>query len=292
MKTWVYRLAAVTVGIGCLGLSLFLCEQAFEKVLDFRELERIPLSEVAESVGGESQVRGRVSLFEEKSLTAPKSGASSVYYRYLVEREETDSDGDTTWRTIRDDQAAVDFTLSDDSGVALVLARSASGRLKWSIAQKYHSREGEYRYTEWRIDPGNEITIFGWIRFDPEAIVEFPHTGHYQPIVSSFTGSDERADVAMDAIINLWGGITALILACYGLIYFARIHRTLVFLLIISLSGSLLLFHYGYRSVLTDLTSGLDRVDQQSTRALARINTTLDSHGYSPVQFSAPFNPG
>ena len=271
-------------------MSLFLCERAFEKVLEFRELERIPLSRVAESVGGESQIRGRVSLIEGKSLTGPKSAAVCVYYRYLVEREEKDSDGDTTWRTIRDEQAALDFDLTDDSGSVLVRAKSASNHLRWSIAQKYFTQEGKYRYTEWRVDPGNDITVFGWMSYEPDAVVTFPYSSHYQPIISSFTGSDERADVAMDAVLFLWGGVTLLILACFCLIYLARIHRTLVFLLVISLSGSLLLFHYGYRSVQADLNRGLERVDQHSTRALARINSKFKDRGYSLVDFSVPFD--
>jgi hypothetical protein len=290
MKRWMYRFFAVTVCAVSLAVSLFLCEQAFEKVLEFRELERIPLSRLADSVGGESQVRGRVSLINDKSLSGPKSGATCVYYRYLVEREEKDSDGDTTWRTIRDEQAALDFQLTDDSGSALVRARSANNHLRWSVAQKYFIREGKYRYTEWRVDPGNDITVFGWMNYEPDAILTFPYSGHYQPIISSFTGSDERADVAMDAVLFLWGGVTALILACFCLIYFARIHRTLVFLVVISLSGSLLLFHYGYRSVQADLNRGLERVDQQSTRALARVNSTFRARGYPLVNFSVPFD--
>ena len=290
MKLWVYRFIAAVVCALTLAVSLFLSERAFEKVLEFRELERIPLSRLAESVGGESQVMGRVSLLEGESLTGPKSGAVSVYYRYLVEREEKDSDGDTTWRTVRDEQAALDFLLTDASGSAQVRAKSASNHLRWSVAQKYFIQEGKYRYTEWRVDPGNDITVFGWMSYEPEAVLTFPYSGHYQPIISSFTGSDERTDVAMDAVLFLWGGITMLILACFSLIYLARIHRTLVFLIVISLSGSLLLFHYGYRSVQTDLNRGLERVDQHSARALARINSTFEYRGYSPVAFSVPFD--
>jgi hypothetical protein len=126
--------------------------------------------------------------------------------------------------------------------------------------------------------------------YEPDAVLTFPYPSHYQPIISSFTGSDERADVAMDAVLFLWGGVTLLILACFCLIYLARIHRTLVFLLVISLSGSLLLFHYGYRSVQADLNRGLERVDQHSTRALARINSKFKDRGYSLVDFSVPFD--
>ncbi|MBT7876649.1 MAG: hypothetical protein HN738_01055, partial [Gammaproteobacteria bacterium] len=174
MKTWVYRLIAV---LGCavlLAVSVFLSELAFEKVLEFRELERIPLSRLTESVGGESQVRGRVSLIDNKFLASPKTGTNCVYYRYLVQREERDSDGDTVWRTIRDEESAVDFRLEDDSGSALVRASSAGSHLRWSVAQQFFTREGKHRYTEWRVDPGNQVTVFGWMTYEPDAILAFP----------------------------------------------------------------------------------------------------------------------
>ena len=114
MKLWVYRFIAALVCAATLAVSLFLGELAFEKVLEFRELERIPLSRLTESVGVESQVRGRVSLIDDKSLAGPKTGTNCVYYRYLVEREERDADGDMVWRTIRDEESAVDFRLEDD----------------------------------------------------------------------------------------------------------------------------------------------------------------------------------
>jgi hypothetical protein len=44
-------LASLLSLIICAGLS----ETAFQKVLDFRQLERIPLSGIAASVGGETQ---------------------------------------------------------------------------------------------------------------------------------------------------------------------------------------------------------------------------------------------
>ncbi len=42
-----------------LAVSVFLSERAFQQVLDFRELERIPLSHIDESIDGEVQLRGR-----------------------------------------------------------------------------------------------------------------------------------------------------------------------------------------------------------------------------------------
>ena len=112
-----WRVFAAAAAILLLIASRFLCEWAFQQVLDFRELERIPLSRITESVGGETQVRGRVDT-TGGTLKAPRTGYQTLYYRYLVERKETDSDGNTTWRTVTDTRDVVDFSVSDDSGDA------------------------------------------------------------------------------------------------------------------------------------------------------------------------------
>jgi hypothetical protein len=289
MKLIAYRILAGLMCLALLGLSFFLSEAGFRQVLEFRSLERIPLSLIEESVGGETQIRGWVGQ-KDDYLTAPKTEKACVYYRYLVEREETDSDGDTSWRTVTDEEKAVDFIVEDHSGTAPVFARTARGSIHWSIAQKYRQRFGDYRYTEWRIDPRDRVTIFGWLEHSPALGIRFPFTNHYSPIVSSFTAADERGDIAFAAIMTMWGGLTVLIAACYCLVYVLRIHRTIVFLVILSVTGSLMLIHYGYRSVESDVVNGFDRVHQHASRAEKLINQVLESNGLLPMRLTTPFD--
>jgi hypothetical protein len=297
MKSLIYRGLALAVFVGLLALSVYLSESAFRQVLDFRLLERIPLSAIAESVGGESQLSGIASPAGEL-LNAPRTGTGSIYYRYLLEREERDSDGDKFWRTVRDETRSSDFYLADDSGRAFVEARSMEWRIRWSIARKYRREIGDYRHTEWRIDPGDRLTVFGWFDYREneqdkqrgEPVIEFSSYGQYLPIISSFTGSEERGDLAFEAVIRLWGGVTGLIAACYALIYSLKIHRTLVFLLITSVSGSLMLAHYGYRSANEDVTQGVERVEEHASRARKLINEVFVNRNLLPIGFESPFD--
>lgn len=288
MNTWLRRLIGFGAALLLLGLSLYLSESAFRAVLEFRQLERIPLSQIQESVGGEVQIRG-VASEGRKTLTSPRTETKSLYYRYLVEREERDSDGNTSWRTVRDETEATDFFIEDASGKASVLGKRYNFRVNWSVRQKYQQETGSYRYTEWRIDPGDLITVFGWMEFNPDPEVSFPD-GDFRPIISSFTAADERADLAFGAILRLWGGVTALVFSCFALVYGLRIHRTLVFLSFISLAGSLLLFHYGYRSVQDDVGGGYNRVESHSERAMDLIRRSFVDRGIVPANFASGFD--
>ena len=161
--------------------------------------------------------------------------------------------------------------------------------INWSVKQKYRRESGGYRYTEWRIDPGDNITVFGWLEREPEITVDFTAQGHYKPIISSFGADSERSDIAFTALLRLWGGLSALIAACYCVVLALRAHKTLVLLSLISLSGTLLLFHYGYRSVHSDVTEGYERVLQHRDRAEALVTAKLSALDLVGMNFSGPF---
>jgi hypothetical protein len=289
MKPLVKRILAAIVAAALLGLSIFLSESAFNQVLDFRKLERIPASMIAESVGGESQLKG-IATAPERLLTAPDSGTETIYYRYLKERQEKDSDGNTRWKTVDRDEQSSNFMLMDESGKAMVRAREYAWRIRWSVARKHRRRSGDYRYTEWRIDPGDRVTVFGLMSHSPEPVVEFADRGHYVPIVSSFSASSERSDIALTAVLWLWGGLSALIFASLLATYILRIHKTLFFLLIISLTGGLLLLQYGYRSTVSDVVDGYDRVVSHRERANELIVASLSGTGLGSINLDGPFD--
>lgn len=289
MKQTLIRVFSLIAVLVLLALAIFLSERGFQQVLEFRQLERIPMSGIGESVGGESQLRGKTAA-GEKLLKAPRSGEMSIYYRYLLEKKERDSDGNTKWRTVRDDTGATDFYLSDSTGRALVRAQVDAWRLTFSTRQKYRRQEAGYRHTEWRIDPGDDVVVFGWLKYQPDAVVDFSSEGQYQPIISAFSGSAERSRLALGAIFWLWGGVSFVLLASFALTYGLRIHKTLVFLVVVSLSGGLMLFHYGYRSVNADVSGGFDRAVSVWHRANDLVEARLVDRGLLPIGLESPFD--
>ena len=77
MEMLTRALATVAAAVLCL-LALALSSSGFQRVLDFRMLERIPLTEIMGSTGAESQLHGRVEAAGEL-LSAPRSGSGCLY---------------------------------------------------------------------------------------------------------------------------------------------------------------------------------------------------------------------
>lgn len=279
MNTLATRILSAILAAGLLAGAIYLGEQGFQRVLDFRTLERIPLSQVAESVGGEVNLLGRAEP-AASTLTAPRTGETTLYYRYTIEREERDDDGNKSWRKIHDESRAVDFYLADNSGKALVQSAGAWPLIDWSVHRKFQRVSGDRRYTEWRVDPFDQVTLFGWLDFAPEPTVRFPSQGHYLPIISSFSATSERADLGMAAILFLWGGVSLLVLACLVLAYVFQIHRTLLFLLLVTMTTLLMLVHYGMRSLETDIALGFERVETHLARAEQLIEQSFSQAGH------------
>ena len=273
----------------CGGASVLMGESAFDDILDFRKLERIPLLRIQESVGGESQLKGQA-LASTQLLEAPKSGQETLYYRYVLEREDRDSDGNRRWVTVRDETQVVDFLLDDGSAKALVLAGQGAGVIDFSIRSKFNRRQGDYRHTEYRIDPGDRVTLFGWLDLDGDPVVDFTADGHYVPIISSFTSGEERSGLAQSAIWFLWLSISGLLGGCFAVVFALRIHKTLVFLVLVSFSSALLFVHYGYRSVFADVAAGYDRVEKHWQRTNQLIADFQLSRGLAVVDLAAPID--
>lgn len=273
------RIASGLLALGLLAASTWLGGQAFDKVLSFRALERIPLTPVIASTTGEVQLRGKATPVDEP-LLSPDTQTPSVYYLYEVEEERTDSDGDKSWHTIETRPRAVNFYLTDESGQAKVLGNPALMEVDWSMPRKFRERRGDLRYTEWRIDINDSVSLFGWLDYvDDEPVVNFHHTGDYLPIVSAYGASEERGTIGWWAIVYLGLSITALVFMCFFLAYSLAIHRILVFVSFIALSCSLLLAHYGWKSLNDDISSGFQRVDNQVQASSRLIQAALGDAG-------------
>jgi len=65
----VRRILVFIAATGLLFGSLFFSQLAFDKILDFRKLERIPVTSVLGSTYGEVQLRGHA-IEAEQSLTS------------------------------------------------------------------------------------------------------------------------------------------------------------------------------------------------------------------------------
>lgn len=291
MKIFV-RILAALAAIALVAGAVVAGNAGFQRILDFRALERIPLSTINGALEGEVQLRGRAEAAGQ-TLEAPKSGSTSLYYDYSVERRETDSDGNESWKEIRRETKATNFALVDATGRLILAGSEDRPLIDWSVPRKFRTREGDLRYTEWRVDPGDSLTVFGW--FEPHRnTVDFSRAGQYLPIISGFSAEEERADLGAFALLLLWGGLTALVFAMFAVVYALRLHKTLAFLILVSAASMLYMIHYGFQSLSTDVAEGFARAETQRQRTEARIQAELRQAGLEfpgwdqPIDFEAP----
>lgn len=284
------RIFAAVAAVLLLYFSFSLSGSGFQRVVDFRMLERIPLSSILGATSGETQLKGFVDPSSDV-LRSPRTNTESVYFRYKVEKEYRDSDGDRSWRTIRDESSATNFLIDDGSGKATILAKKSRGQIRWSAVQHYRQVSGDYRYTEWRIHPGDQITVFGWLHLDygaPE--VSFIQPGDYLPIVSSFGAGSERRDLGQSAIFYLWGGVSLIVLMCLAIMFALKQHRILLFVGLVTIAGSASLTNFGVLSLESDINFGFERVGTQLKRSGQQTAELLNQYDLEFPGYLEPFD--
>ena len=155
-----------TIGLGLAAVALsiaavWLGESGFETLHRLRDLERTPRTEAVAVLSGEVNLGGRVEA-DGPLLQAPRSGAPCVYFLYTVEKRTRDSDGDEHWNEIERRSDVVPFLLADASGTIPV---RPAGRVTFRTEGTDLSETvGDLRYTEWRIEPGEPVFLFGYRR--------------------------------------------------------------------------------------------------------------------------------
>jgi len=258
------------------GAGIWLGISSFESIASMRQLERVPATVVSAALPGEVNLNGKA-LVLKRTLKGPKSGAACLYYRYLVEKKERDSEGKTRWRTVSDKSRHVDFTLADGTGK--ITLRPDSG-VDFSVARSFRREIGGYRYSEWRIDPKDKVFVFGYVVAARNAYeVRFDRPGHYDPIISEYGEERERLGMASASIGMCWGGLVALAFATGLAVALFRMHRLLVYFTILGLIMLVDLSILGLRMMQSDLRSAVARVNEHEQTAKQVVTATLERAG-------------
>lgn len=254
-----------------------------------RQLERIPQSRVVAVLPGEIQLHGQVQALH-KTLRSPKAGVTSVYYRYRVERRCKDSDGNESWCEHSNERKFVNFVLRDSSGGITVVP---AYRAEWNAPLQYQQVEGQYRYTEWRIEPGESLWIFGWISersgVDPAPErqsdvstrfeVVFNNEGHYTPIISYENEGVIHSDLGTEALAYIGLSLGALALALLCVICALQIHRLLVLISVQCLVLTLGTISQGLVMLERDLVAAQAGIAQKAHYSKAEIQSILARAG-------------
>ena len=278
LKTGTGILATLALALALAAVSLFLGRSSFRSLADMRQLERVPATSVRAILPGEVNLDGAAAK-ADSLLDAPQTNTPSVFYRYKVERREKDSDGDTRWVTETDQTRFVPFRLRDDTGAVRVIPDKG---VDFSVRESWSTRRGDRRYTEYRIEPGDSLFVFGFARRDGnEFSVVFQPEGHYRPIISEYGETRERSNMAGGSILKVWFGLIALALALSFLIFALRQHRLLLYFSILNLAVVVYLVSLGLHMMKLDLQSAMERLEAHKETAREEIQTALSSHALS-----------
>lgn len=265
------------------GIASFKFAQlSFIAINEMRQLERVPPTNISSSISGVVSLDGFVRE-GEALLNSELTDTPSVYYRYLIEEEETDSDGNTSWTTRLDQSNAVTFTLFDGETTARVEVTENSKRpIDWRLEHSAQETKGRFRYTEWIIVPGDKVFIFAFFDGSVDApSVRFDRGEDYTPIISMLGEFEARSAKGGSSILWLILAITCLSVVVYGCVWFFKIHRVLTYLTAFSISVFLLLFHFGSIMVKQDVDIALRYYEKQIVGAEKKL---LEKLRYSGVE--------
>ena len=210
-------LALIMTGCGASGTSL-------NDIQSMRQAERTPDVEIASLISGEVAVTG-VILSGSDLLRAPHTGDEAVYYRYLIQARDGDS-----WTTVESRSERVeDFVIEDATGRIQVVPAGAS----INASVKHRHVEGQMRYTEYRLDPGDTVYMMGYAaESDGAYTIGFRERGDYRPRISSFETSADfyRENKAGQSRFLMAFGVGCLLLVAFFLFGRLLIHGTAFYL--------------------------------------------------------------
>jgi len=199
-------------------------------------VEHTPVSWTAAVLPGPTAVQGRVEVPAEVLYGSLSRGAC-VYYRELVEREETDSDGNTSWETVTDRSFHIPFSLQDRAGSL----RIDPGDAEIRAPQVHQHQEGDLRYTEYAIRPGHELFAFGkWdgTRFRSDESVPY--------LVSALGEAQYRSGKGIQSLVTCSLAIAGACFAVFFLCMVFRWHHVFVYVLLLTTLPPLWLFLQWY----------------------------------------------
>lgn len=290
LKKAVGRLLMLAAAVVLAAAAYWLGTEGFRSLASMRRLERVPEVAVYGVMPGEVQVTGQVQVLDQ-ALQGPQSGAECVYYRYTVERRVRGSDGDRRWRTESDESRFVPFALRDDTGSIRVLPDEG---VRFRARRSYQTRRGDRRYTEYRLDSGATVFVFGFAaREDGRFVLRFDQEGDYDPVISGYGRDDEQSRQGLYALLKCWGGLVLLAVALSLILGVLRVHRVLVHFSLLTSLTVVYLVVFGLQMMQMDLRAAAERLQrlEQAVREevqwqLARGDYTWDRDWESLPSFS------
>ncbi len=266
------RLGWFLAGLALFFIGMRCSTGGLQDLMKLRQLQRLTPVEAVGVLPGEAILSGKVKSADRPPLISPKQKVASVYYRYRVEYRCRDSDGDETWCVSEDKKQYIPFLIQDNTGTVLV---EPGSRVEWDVPKQFEEVDGNKRYTEWRLHPGDTVNAIGYI---DNRSMKFSVEGHYLPIISTNSVAEIRGDVGHGGLIWLWLGVTCGIGSVFCILYSLQVHRVMVHVLIQTLGIALFLGTDGINMIRADLLAAHQWFEQRKVLAENEISRLYRKH--------------
>lgn len=271
LKQLLATLVQLVMAVAFSYFALHFTQLGLQELKHLRQLERIPQVAIAGVIDGETIVSGTIH-HSGTYLQAPRSNTPSVYYHYLVERRCKDSEGRESWCTETSRHESVPFLLRDDSGELKV---NPSRRVQWTAPRRMQETAGRYRYTEWRLEPGDQVNVIAWAQ---GKTLSFQQQGQYVPVISVDSVAAERGNVGHLGLIYLWLGVSLGLAALFCVMLVLRVHRVLLHVLTLTLAMVVFLAGDGFAMIRIDLMAAQQWLAERQQTALVEVERVFEEN--------------
>ncbi|SNC66026.1 Uncharacterized conserved protein [Marinobacter sp. es.048] len=235
------RIITAILAIACLAGSYYTMTTGLSQLTEARQLERLPETPVGALTTGPYVVAGEVTD-QLGTLETPYSKKEAVYYRYKLEEEYRDSDGDLRIRTLDSGARGGDFQLRDQTGSVTIAPGSDLEAVEWNLERTYRNQSGRRIYSEWALIPGHTARVIGQYSREIGAVTFYGLEDSSLPaMVSRNTLAVDSGDRFFEAAIRISIATGLLALGIALSLPLIRIHRFWVYVLVmtIAVSGTL-----------------------------------------------------
>ncbi len=155
------RLGYALLSAVLMGIAIFCFQWGFAQLSDVRQLDRLPMTPLSALTHGVYAVQGQVKD-GGKTITAPYSKDKVVYFRFKLEEEYTDSDGNRKTRTLDSGESATAFLLVDSGAEVAVQPGFNVSAVDWTARQTHRQKSGSRIYTEHTIRQGDNLQMLAF----------------------------------------------------------------------------------------------------------------------------------
>lgn len=273
------KLGYLALLVAAAALGGWLLQTGFGKIQALRQLERVPAAQAAYVLPGEVTLNA-TAVVDQHTTGSYYTQTPSLFYHYTRERKTVDSDGKTQWRTEFRHTDGVDFLLEDLSGHLRVRIADHADAVQWSLRQSFVETHGDIRHTEWRLEPGDKVFVFGKAELAEHGMaLHFDRQGAYNPILSHYSQASSQSRFGNSGLWTLWGGLSCLAIAVFALAHVLGVHRILAFVSLLGVVQMVALIHLSLLMIRADLRSGIERFHQQNAAAESQAAALFNAQG-------------